>query len=71
MPAASKRQSRRIAQRRNGETEALGSAATRYASENFSPDEVHRAQLAMILSGLAFLGAGVAYVVVAAGQVFG
>ena len=71
MRAASERQSRRIAQRRNGEMKASGSAATRYATEKFNSDERRSARLAMILLGLTFLGACVAYVVVAAGQIFG
>jgi hypothetical protein len=71
MRAASERQSRRIAQRRNGETQALGSATSRYASENFTSDEMHQARLVLILSGLTFLGAGIVYVVVAGGQIFG
>jgi hypothetical protein len=71
MKAESGRQSRRIAQRRNAETPALESETTRYASENFSADEMRQARLIMIVSGLAFLGGCVAYVVAAGGQIFG
>lgn len=71
MQTASGRQLKRIAQRRSGNTTSPGSATTRYASENFSPGEMRRARIVMILSGLAFVGACVAYVVAASGQIFG
>jgi hypothetical protein len=58
-------------QRRSGKTESPGSAAPWYTSESFSPDEMHQARLVMILFGLIFLGACVAYVVMAAGQILG
>ena len=71
MQATGGRQSRRIMKQRNAETQSPDSPVTRYVSERSSPGEMHHARLVMILFGLAFLGACVAYVVAAAGQVLG
>jgi hypothetical protein len=39
--------------------------------ERFSAEEMHGARIALVLSGLAFLGGCAAYVVAAGGQFFG
>ena len=71
MQVRSGRQSRRVAQRRDGQRQSPDPAPIRHANESISEDERRHARLAMMVLGLAFVGTCVTYVVLAAGEILG
>jgi hypothetical protein len=71
MQAESKRQARRIAQRRSGQRPSPEPASMQYASERISSDDRRTARLAMIVLGVTFVALCVSYAVLAAGQIVG
>jgi len=65
------RQSKRISQRRQAEAGPPSWQELQYARERVSDEEARRARFMMVVAGLVFLGACVAYGLLAAGEILG